>query len=310
MNRKEECFMMRRKRILSVLMLLAIMLSSMTFSSYAVSSPYVKVSTYQNNAQAQQVLKLINKQRTKRGLRKLTLDKELTDAAVKRAAEVSIYIPVTSPHKRPNGKNAHSVNKRVVSECCAEGYETPEDVMRGWMSSKMHKKQILLKNARSIGIGCITTDGVDTFWTLEISNTKVKKKLTSSKKVHANKKVYAKSEYLKKSYFSLRTKDEINYYEEEDEEDPDVIIGEETRFYPYYSSKWNFNLKSCLSASDFKWTSSNTSVATVKKNGVVTGMKKGSVKITATLKHAPGIKITQWISVISQDDYDSYDDWD
>ena len=301
--------MKKRNRLISVLMVMMMLLGSMSFSSYAASSPYVKVSTYQNNAQAKQVLKLINKQRSKRGLRKLKLDKELTDAAVLRAAEISIYIPDTSPHKRPNEKNAHSVNKRIINECCAEGSGvTPKSVVSGWMHSPMHKRGILLKNARSIGIGCVTTDGGDTFWTLEISDTKAKKKLTSSKKVHANKKVYAKSEYLKKSYFSLRTEDEMDYYSEDDEEGPVVIIGNETRFYTYYSSKWNRYYNSQLAASDFKWESSKTSVATVNKKGVVTGKKKGTAKITATLKHAPGIKITQYIEVMSQDEYDSYYD--
>ena len=304
-NRKVKAIMKKRTILISVLMIMVLVLGGIPFSSYAASGSYVIVSTYQDNAQAKQVLKLINKQRTKRGLKKLSLDKELTDAAVKRAAEVSIYIPDTSPHMRPNGKNAHTANKRITFECSAEGYETPKDVVNGWMSSKMHKKGILLKKARSIGIGCITTDGGDTFWTLEISNSKVKKKLTSSKKVHAGKRVYAKSKYFKKSYFSLKTKEDMDYFAE-DEEDPVVIIGKKTNFYPYYSSKWNNYFNSRLVVSDFKWKSGNTSVATVNSKGVVTGKKKGTAKITVTAKHAPGIKITQYVEVMSQEEYDEY----
>ena len=291
--------MKRRHRLLSVLVVLLLGIGCMPLSASAASLPYIKVSTYQNNAQAKQVLQLINKERSKRGLGKLKLDKQLTDAAVKRAAEVSIYVPRTSPHKRPNGKIAKTVFKRVNNECCAEGYASPKGVVHGWITSKTHRKLILDKKAKSIGIGCITTDGADTFWTLELSYSKAKKKLSSSKKVHSYKKVYAKKKLLKKSYFSLRPKSSYSYYEDEG---PTMIPGQKETLRVYYSSSYNYNYNSLLAASDFKWSSSNTSVAVVSKKGVVTAKADGYVKITAKMKRSPHHKITIWIDVVKEGD--------
>ena len=300
--------MLRKHRLLSVVMAFVLLLGTASFSSFAASNPYIKVNTYQNNSQAKEVLRLLNKERTKRGLKKRKLDKQLTNSAVTRAAEISIYIPATSPHKRPNGKLAKGINKRIIYECCAEGYETPSEVVKGWMSSPPHRKGILLKNAKTVGIGCITTDGVDHFWTLEFSNTKLKSKLTSDKTVHSSKKVSCLSKYIKKSYLSLQMADPAGeiYASEGEDEDPEMILGTSTTFYPYYSSKWNFMYRSRLSASDFEWSSGNSSVAAVDSKGVVTAVGKGSVKITASMKRSPGYKITQWITVVDQSEYDDY----
>ena len=294
-----------KRRLFPFLLVFVLMVGFMPVTASASSLPYVKVSAYQDNAMAQKVLKLVNKERSKRGLRKLKLDKQLTDAAVKRAAEIAIYIPTTSPHKRPNGKDRLSVNKRIARECCAEGYDSAEGVVDGWMHSPPHKKIILDKKARSIGIGCITTDGYDTFWTLEISYSKVKKKLKSKKKVHTFKKVYAKKKYLKKSYFKLKANTEwpsfVNY-----EEDVYLTPGKKLKLRPYYSSKWNFNYYALLGASDFKWSSSKKSVATVNSKGKVTAKSKGSVKITAKMKRYPYAKKTIWIDVVDKDELDDY----
>lgn len=294
--------MKRQYRLLSILLVLVVLVGFTPVVATASSSlPYVKVSTYQDNAKAKQVLKYINKERSKRGLSKVKLDKELTSAAVQRAAEVAIYIPTTSPHKRPNGKSAHGVNKRITSECCAEGYNTAESVVDGWMHSDAHRKLVLDKKARSVGIGCITTDGNDTFYALEISHTKMKKKLKSNKKVHSYKKVYAKKKYLKKSFFSLRTNLESDYYDG-DEEEITITPGQKVKLHPYYSSEWNFYYNSRLAASNFKWSSSKKSVATVSKKGKVTGKSEGSVKITAKMKRYPYAKLTMWVDVTNDDD--------
>ena len=51
--------MKRKYRIISILLITLMVFSSMTVSSFAASKPYVYVCTYQNYAQAQEVLKLI-----------------------------------------------------------------------------------------------------------------------------------------------------------------------------------------------------------------------------------------------------------
>ena len=294
--------MKRKYRIISILMITLMVFSSMTVSSFAASKPYVYVCTYQNYAQAQEVLKLINKERSKRGLKKLKLDKALTKAAVQRAAEIGIYVPAKSPHRRPNGKLVKSLNKKICYECCAEGYESPAAVVHGWMTSPPHKRGILLKSAKSVGIGCITTDGGYTYWTLEFSNSKRKKKVPAAGIVPAYKKVVAKSKYLKSSYFRIgddRGPTMLAMM-------PEIELGKATAFSPYYQGKWNLNCEARLAPTDFVWSSSNPAVAVVNEAGLVTPIAAGSFQLTAKMKRSPGCTATCVITVY---DPNSYEEW-
>ena len=285
-------------------MITLMVLSSMTVSSFAASKPYVNVSTYQNYKQAQQVLKLINKERSKRGLKKLKLDKSLTNSAIKRAAEISIYIPDKSPHRRPNGKLVKSINKKICYECCAEFYNmTPEAVVHGWMTSKPHKKGILLKNAKSVGIGCVTTDGRDNFWTLEFSTSKCKKKVTAKGIVASYKKVVCKSKYIKSRYFRLGDKEGPTDLAMMSE----IELDQSTAIYPYYQGEWNLGCESRLKPSDFTWKSSNPAVATVSAAGIVTPKAPGKFKLTAKMKKSPGCTAKCTITVNDPEIYD--EDW-
>lgn len=46
----------------------------------------------------------MNKYRKKNGRKALKMDRGLTNSAIMRGFETTIYIPETSPHRRPNGK--------------------------------------------------------------------------------------------------------------------------------------------------------------------------------------------------------------
>ena len=195
--------MKRRRRLFSIMMILCLLISCSSLSAFASSGNYVKVSVTVDYSEAREVLRLINVQRTKRGLSKLKLDKSLCDSAVRRAAELTIYVPETSPHKRPNGKSNRTINKKLIYECCAEEYESPKSVMKGWMSSPPHKKGILLSNAKSVGIGCVTSKNGTKYWTLEFGSSAAQKKVSSKGKISKTLKISAKSTYLKKKHFRL-----------------------------------------------------------------------------------------------------------
>ena len=48
------------------------------------------------------------------------MDRGLTNSAIMRGFETTIYIPETSPHRRPNGKLSKSINKKIIYENCAQ----------------------------------------------------------------------------------------------------------------------------------------------------------------------------------------------
>lgn len=118
-----------------------------------------KVSGTQRYDYAYKVLEIVNKERKKAGRSKLTMDEELLEAAMLRAAELE----VSFDHMRPNGTDCFSVSKKSYGENIAMGYSDPQTVMNGWMNSKGHKTNILNKGYSSIGIGCFETKSY-TYW--------------------------------------------------------------------------------------------------------------------------------------------------
>ena len=106
--------------------------------------------------QAQEVLRIVNRERRSHGLKALTMTEDLTEAAMKRAAEISVLFS----HQRPNGLSCFSAFDygSYGGENIAAGYETPELVMDGWMNSPGHRANILNGDYTQIGIGVFLCD--------------------------------------------------------------------------------------------------------------------------------------------------------
>ena len=105
---------------------------------------------------AYQVLDLVNQERAKAGLSALSMDRELLEAAMQRAAEISLFFD----HTRPDGQTCFSVSDKAYAENIAIGQFSPEHVMNSWMNSDGHRGNILTASRRSIGIGCYSVNGV------------------------------------------------------------------------------------------------------------------------------------------------------
>ncbi len=115
-----------------------------------------------------EVVRLVNVERTKRGLSKLTATTALTNAANKRATEIHTKFS----HTRPNGKawstvlKDYKISYSTSGENIAAGYATPAAVVKGWMESPGHKSNILNKNYKKIGVGYASyKDGYGSYWT-------------------------------------------------------------------------------------------------------------------------------------------------
>lgn len=105
---------------------------------------------------AEQVLYYCNIEREKAGLNKLVLDETLCGISQTRADELE----ESFSHERPDGtkwtvllKNANYDYKGYTAENIAWGQKTAEEVVKAWMDSPKHKKNILCKDYTRMGVG-------------------------------------------------------------------------------------------------------------------------------------------------------------
>lgn len=101
---------------------------------------------------AQRVLDLVNIERRKAGVKPLVLSDELMRAAAVRSKEITQVFS----HTRPDGTKFSllvSRHGRRIGENIAGGYQTPEDVVDGWMHSEGHRKNILHPDFTELGVG-------------------------------------------------------------------------------------------------------------------------------------------------------------
>jgi hypothetical protein len=228
---------------------------------------------------SQEVLKKVNKERKKRGLKVLKMDRTLSKHAITRAAELCVMVPFESPHKRPNGKQ-NSGTHGVIYECAMEqinGSLDADEIVSTWMGSPSHKKGILLPEARSVGVACVRV-GVNCNYVLEFSPRTVRKVQKLKTKKNYSIKVKALRKYLPKKAFSIEALD----YRGIDGPGSKCIIRMTTgRSVATY----------VVSQRNFKWKSSKPSIVSVSKDGQITSKKPGTVTITATYKSNPKIKL-------------------
>lgn len=115
---------------------------------------------------ADQVVKLVNAERTKRGLKALTIDAKAADAANVRAREIK----QSFSHTRPNGTSfstalkEQGVSYRGSGENIAYGQLSPEAVMQGWMNSDGHRANILNASYTHIGVGHFKDANGTNYW--------------------------------------------------------------------------------------------------------------------------------------------------
>ena len=141
------------------------------------------VESYQN-----EVVKLVNIERSKAKLPALAINEELNSLACDRTLQVQKNV-ISRPTMKLylsdhyyNGKNTGdmlnmlnynwSVNNSYqysYGENLAFGQESPEEVVKAWMNSEGHRKNILSPNYKRIGIGYKVIDGT-VYWVQEFTS--------------------------------------------------------------------------------------------------------------------------------------------
>ncbi|PKM67551.1 MAG: hypothetical protein CVU95_07520 [Firmicutes bacterium HGW-Firmicutes-2] len=122
-----------------------------------------------NQELSYEVLRLINIEREKAGLRKLVMDAKLEKAAYFKSNDMLIndYFEHVSPvHGGMVDIVAmHGVPYRHLAENIASGYTTAKKVVDGWMASPGHRRNILNPNLNKIGIGVVARNEHGYLWT-------------------------------------------------------------------------------------------------------------------------------------------------
>jgi uncharacterized protein YkwD len=120
---------------------------------------------------AQQVLDLINAERSKQGLKPLVTNNNITGAANVRAKEI-----VSSfSHTRPNGTSPYTalqeynIKYSTAGENIAYGQPTPQAVVTAWMNSPGHRANIMNGSFGNVGIGTYVKNGT-IYWTQLFTN--------------------------------------------------------------------------------------------------------------------------------------------
>ncbi len=141
-----------KRKFLTVLLFLLI-LPSIAFAAENVD---VSVTGVRDYDAAYEVLRIVNAEREKAGLQPVSMNETLLDAAMQRAAEITLYYDST--HARPDGSACTTViddfPAYAKGENIAAGQENAEIVMNAWMNSDGHRSNILEKSFNTIGVGC------------------------------------------------------------------------------------------------------------------------------------------------------------
>ena len=121
---------------------------------------------------AAQVIDLVNIERAREGLKPLTYDATIEQAALVRAKEIQ----TSFSHTRPNGSSFATamkeagVNYRSAGENIAWGQKTPEEVVSAWMNSPSHRANIMNANYGRIGVGHLTNARGTSYWVQLFAN--------------------------------------------------------------------------------------------------------------------------------------------
>ncbi len=128
-----------------------------------------KVEQSAPSAYAEQVLELVNAERSKAGLQPLKMSEELRSIANLKSRDMADkgYFDHTSPtYGTPfQMLQDFGVHYSSAGENIAAGQKTPEQVMNSWMNSSGHRANILNKSFTEIGIGFYEGGKYGTYWT-------------------------------------------------------------------------------------------------------------------------------------------------
>ncbi|GAB7040105.1 hypothetical protein JCM9533A_39550 [Catenuloplanes niger JCM 9533] len=121
-----------------------------------------------------QVVSLTNKARVKAGCERLVISRTLTEAAERHSADM-VRNRFFS-HTGANGSRftertrRAGFTRRAMGENIAWGYRDARGVMRGWLNSPGHRRNMLNCDSTMIGVGAVRNAKGVLYWTQEFGN--------------------------------------------------------------------------------------------------------------------------------------------
>lgn len=228
------------------------------------SKETVVIEVVQRYDYAVEMFNILNQERTDAGQSTLVLNESLTKTAMERAAEIAVYFS----HTRANNTSCFTANSLMNGENISANYRTPTSAMEGFMNSDGHKANVLNSSYKSVGIGCVSVDGI-LFWAqcFSVSSS------TSFSNIPTNS--------TTDMYISVSV-DNLNLYFAEGTELNQVMKTTKTLTPRIKNAGWGY--ATCpIKNTNLVWTSSNTDVCTVNSNGEVTAVGVGTATIKCSL---------------------------
>lgn len=115
------------------------------------------------------VLKLVNEERAKHGLKALTMSTKLISLAEMKSKDMAEkrYFDHTSPtYGTPfQMMQQYGVSYKTAGENIAAGQRSAQEVMNSWMNSSGHRANILNGNYTELGVGYYAGGSYGTYWT-------------------------------------------------------------------------------------------------------------------------------------------------
>ena len=128
-----------------------------------------KVEQSAPSSEAEQVLNLVNAERSKAGLKPLKMSEELRSIANLKSrdmAENNYFDHTSKTYGTPfQMLQDFGVHYSAAGENIAAGQRTPEEVMNSWMNSSGHRANILNANFDTIGVGVYKGGKYGVYWT-------------------------------------------------------------------------------------------------------------------------------------------------
>jgi uncharacterized protein YkwD len=147
----------RRKIAIATLAVAAVGVPSAAMASQSAAPAGSPSATSAAATDQQEVVDLVNSERSKAGCEPLTVNEKLTKAAQDHSEDMAAHSNMS--HTGSDGSSPGDRIERAgyswssYGENVAYGYDSPKSVMEGWMNSSGHKANILNCDFKEIGVG-------------------------------------------------------------------------------------------------------------------------------------------------------------
>ncbi len=137
-----------------------VLFATLPLTAGAQSKTSSRKDTYCKAAKTQTIYELcllVNQERKKRKLAPLTLENDLDQVIQKHTNEMATFKYLS--HNNRRGENPFDrlrnagITYKKAAENVARGQRTPKDVLRAWMNSPGHRRNLLGPSYRSLGLG-------------------------------------------------------------------------------------------------------------------------------------------------------------